>query len=71
MYEEAWQFGFPQELQHFADVVSGKAELRSSGEDGRRVLEIICAAYESARTGARVSLPFASDKAKPIDHWLA
>jgi predicted dehydrogenase len=71
MYEEAWQFGFPQELQHFADVVSGEAELRSSGEDGRRVLEIICAAYESARTGARVSLPFASDKAKPIDHWLA
>ena len=25
---------------------------------------------ESARTGAKVSLPFASDKAKPIDHWL-
>jgi hypothetical protein len=34
------------------------------------VLEIICAAYESARTGRRVELPFASDKAKPIDHWL-
>lgn len=70
MYEEAWQFGFPQELQHFADVVAGKAELRSSGEDGRRVLEIICAAYESARTGRRVALPFVSDAAKPIDHWL-
>jgi len=70
MYEEAWQFGFPQELQHFADVTAGRAELKSSGEDGRRVLEIICAAYESARTGQRVSLPFASDKAKPIDHWL-
>ena len=70
MYEEAWQFGFPQELQHFVDVVAGKAELRSSGEDGRRVLEIICAAYESARLGQRVALPFASDKAKPIDHWL-
>jgi predicted dehydrogenase len=70
MYEEAWQFGFPQELQHFADVVAGKAELRSSGEDGRRVLEIICAAYESARLGQRVALPFASDKAKPIDHWF-
>ena len=71
MYEEAWQFGFPQELEHFADVINGSAELRSSGEDGRRVLEIICASYESARTGARVALPFASDKRKPIDHWLA
>ena len=70
MYEEAWQFGFPQELQHFADVVAGKAELRSSGEDGRKVLEIICAAYESARTGKRVGLPFESNRARPIDHWL-
>ncbi len=71
MYEEAWQFGFPQELQHFADVVAGRAELRSSGEDGRRVLEIIYAAYESARTGSRVALPFASDRPRPIDHWFA
>ena len=71
MYEEAWQFGFPQELQHFADAVSGRAELRSSGEDGRRVLEIIYAAYESARTGSRVALPFASDRPRPIDHWFA
>lgn len=70
LYEEAWQFGFPQELQHFVDVIAGREELRSSGEDGRRVLEIICAAYESARLGARVALPFASDREKPVDHWL-
>ncbi|MGI8925530.1 MAG: Gfo/Idh/MocA family protein [Tepidiformaceae bacterium] len=70
LYEEAWQFGFPQELRHFAEVVAGREESRSSGADGRRVLEIICAAYESARTGARVALPFASDREKPIDHWL-
>lgn len=70
MYEEAWQFGFPQELQHFVDVVEGRAELQSSGEDGRRVLEIICAAYASARLGQRVALPFPSTAKKPIDHWL-
>ena len=70
MYEEAWQFGFPQELQHFVDVVHGREALRSSGEDGRQILEIICAAYESARTGRRVDLPFASTAAKPIDHWF-
>jgi predicted dehydrogenase len=70
MYEEAWQFGFPQEIQHFVDVIEGRAESRSTGEDGRRVLEIICAAYESARTGQRVSLPFLSSARKPIDHWF-
>ena len=70
MYEEAWQFGFPQELQHFVDVIEGRKESRSTGEDGRRVLEIICAAYQSARTNARVALPFASTAVKPIDHWL-
>lgn len=70
MYEEAWQFGFPQELQHFVDVIQGREALKSSGEDGRRVLEVICAAYESARTGRRVELPFVSNAAKPIDHWF-
>ncbi|HEX6030408.1 MAG TPA: Gfo/Idh/MocA family oxidoreductase [Tepidiformaceae bacterium] len=71
IYEEAWQFGFPQEIQHFVDVIQGREEPRSTGEDGRKVLEIICAAYESARTGQRVVLPFASTAQKPIDHWLA
>lgn len=70
MYEEAWQFGFPQELQHFVSVVAGREQLKSSGADGRRVLEIICAAYESARLARRVDLPFASHAIRPIDHWL-
>lgn len=68
-YEDAWQFGFPQEIQHFVDVIAGRAGLESSGADGRRVLEIICAAYESARLGRRVDLPFDSQAKKPIDHW--
>ncbi len=70
MYEEAWQFGFEQELRHFVDVCAGRETLRSSGEDGRRVLEIICAAYESARTARTIALPFASHAEKPIDHWF-
>lgn len=69
-YEAAWQWGFPQELEHFVEVIEGREALRSGGQDGRRVLEIICAAYESARTGRRVELPFESDREKPIDHWL-
>lgn len=69
-YAGAWEFGFPQELQHFVDVIEGRVELQSSLADGRRVLEIIYAAYESARRGERVALPFTSDREKPIDHWL-
>jgi hypothetical protein len=34
------------------------------------VLEVIFAAYESARTGSKVSLPFATQAAKPIDLWF-
>lgn len=69
-YDPLWQWGFVQEWQHFADVVSGGASLRSTGEDGVRVLEIICAAYESARRGRRVALPFSSAAERPVDHWL-
>lgn len=68
--EPAWQAGYPQQARHFVEVAEGTSEPRSTGSDGRRVLEIICAAYESARLGARVALPFTSDREKAIDHWL-
>jgi hypothetical protein len=42
----------------------------STGEDGRAVLELMNAAYESARTGCKVRLPFRPKVAKPIDLWL-
>jgi predicted dehydrogenase len=42
---------------------------RPAGEDGRTVLEAIFAAYESARTGRKVDLPFETDAAKPYDLW--
>ncbi|MCX7617773.1 Gfo/Idh/MocA family oxidoreductase [Tepidiforma sp.] len=72
MYEEAWQFGFPQELEHFAEAAAGRVEPRFPGRDAVRVLEIICAAYESARRGGGwVSLPFPSTAPRAIDHWLA
>ncbi len=70
MYEEAWQFGFPQELENFAAAVAGRQQPRLSGRDALRVLEVICAAYESARTGTALSLPFESTLERAIDHWL-
>ena len=39
------------------------------GEDARVVLEVLFAAYESARTGSKVMMPFKTKAAKPIDLW--
>ena len=39
-------------------------------EDGRAVLEMMNAAYHSARIGQKVPLPFRAAVSKPIDLWL-
>jgi len=69
IYEEAWNYGFPQEFAHFVDCVQNDKPPRETGEDGRAVLEAIFAAYQSARTGCKVPLPFAATAAKPYDLW--
>jgi myo-inositol 2-dehydrogenase / D-chiro-inositol 1-dehydrogenase len=69
MYEELWNYGFPQEMEHFVDCVRGNATPVVTGEDGRVVLEIILAAYASAGSGRKVALPFTTDAARPIDLW--
>jgi len=70
VFEELWNYGFPQELHHFARVVRGKEELQSSGEDGRQVQEVLLAGYQSAGTGRKVELPFRPKSVKkPIDLW--
>jgi myo-inositol 2-dehydrogenase/D-chiro-inositol 1-dehydrogenase len=70
MFDEAWNYGFPQEMAHFVECVAEDRPPLVTGEDGRAVLEIICAAYESARTGRRVALPFRPQVRKAIDLWL-
>ena len=69
IYEEAWNYGFPQEMAHFVDCVRLGIEPLVTGEDGRAVLEAIFAAYELARTGSKVKLPFETRAAKPYDLW--
>jgi predicted dehydrogenase len=69
-FEDAWSEGFPQEVAHFVECVREGRQPALTGEDGRAVLEIICAAYQSARTGGRVSLPFETGARRPIDLWL-
>jgi myo-inositol 2-dehydrogenase/D-chiro-inositol 1-dehydrogenase len=71
MYDELWHYGFPAEFAHFVDCVAHDRTPRETGEDGRVVLEMIYAAYESARTGRAVELPFYRRVDKPIDLWRA
>ena len=58
MFEEVWNYGFPQELQHFVNCVLGKETPIETGEDGREILNIICAAYQSAREGRKIEWPY-------------
>jgi len=70
VFEEHWNYGLPQELRHFARAVRGKETLRSTGEDGRMVQEVLLAGYQSAGAGRKVELPFRpTGVKKPIDLW--
>ena len=70
VFEEAFNQGYPQELKHFIDCVRNDKAPKTSGEDGRAVLEIIYAAYASAAAGKKIELPFSPKVDIPIDLWL-
>jgi predicted dehydrogenase len=70
MFEEMWNYGFPQEMQHFVDCVRHNRPATVTGQDGKAVLEIILAAYASAGMGKKVPLPFTTDAKRPIELWL-
>ncbi len=71
VFEELWNYGFPQEMRHFARCVRGREEPRATGEDGRVVQEVLYAGYHSAGTGRKVELPFRRNGVRiPIDLWL-
>jgi predicted dehydrogenase len=69
-FEEAFNQGYPQELKHFIDCVRHDTPPVTTGEEGRAVLEMVNAAYASARSGQKVSLPFRPAVSRPIDLWL-
>jgi len=71
VFEELWNYGFPQEMDHFCKCVLGLEAPDATGADGRLALQLILAGYESAGTGRRVALPFdAPAVARPVDLWL-
>jgi myo-inositol 2-dehydrogenase/D-chiro-inositol 1-dehydrogenase len=69
IYEEIWNYGFPQEMEHFVECVRRGATPRENGHDGRAVVEVVHALYASAACGRRIGLPFASEAVRPIDQW--
>ena len=70
MFEEAYNQGYPQELKHFIECVREDREPLVTPEDGRAVMEMIYAAYQSAGTGTKVAMPFHAAVSKPVDLWL-
>jgi myo-inositol 2-dehydrogenase / D-chiro-inositol 1-dehydrogenase len=71
IFEENWQYGYPQEMQHFIECVQGKTQPIETAEDGRLVLEVMFAAYESAATGRRIDFPYRpAFPSRPIESWL-
>jgi predicted dehydrogenase len=58
MFEEVWNYGFPQELAHFVNCVAGTESPRETGVDGREVLKIIYAAYQSMGEGRKITFPY-------------
>ena len=70
VFEEHWNYGFPQEMRHFARCVRGKETPISDGQTGRVVLEAVHAAYASAGLGRKITMPFRPKGiVKPIDLW--
>jgi len=70
VFEEAFNQGYPHELKHFIDCIRNDKEPLVTGEDGRAVLEMIYAAYHSAKIGQKVSLPFTAKVKYPIELLL-
>jgi myo-inositol 2-dehydrogenase / D-chiro-inositol 1-dehydrogenase len=71
VFDELWNYGFPQEMSHFARCVRGKETPQATGEDGRVVLEVIYAAYASAGQGRKIPMPWKPEGLrKPIEGWL-
>ena len=67
VFEEAFNQGYPQELAHFIHCVRTGEKPLVTGEDGRAVLEMVYAAYASAKEGRKIALPFSAKVKYPIE----
>ena len=61
--------GFAGFFEAIADALEGRGGREVTLQDGRRSIELVTAAYQSARTGGRVALPL-SEAAPLYRSWL-
>jgi predicted dehydrogenase len=54
--DEEWLLGYPQEMRDFVEAVAFDREPLATAALGRRVVEVIYAAYQSAEEGRRIQL---------------
>jgi hypothetical protein len=60
--------GFVAMQQDLADAIRDGREVASTGRDGRAALEMVFAAWEAHRRGARVALPLPF-RGHPLQRW--
>jgi predicted dehydrogenase len=66
-----WENGYPQELTHFLRCFADGETPAESVADGAAVLEVLYAAYASARADRTIALPFRPrGVARAVDLWL-
>jgi predicted dehydrogenase len=74
MFEELWNYGFPQEMRHFVECVLHDGTPLETGDDGLEVLRILYAMYRSAGEGRHIGMPLELNGSAaaegPIDLWL-
>ena len=51
MFDELWNYGFPQEMRHFARCVGGKEEPLATGQEGAWCRKSSTPGYQSAGRG--------------------
>jgi len=52
----SWANPYEEQLKHFCRVILGAETPRTSGEDGRKTLEITLAVHQSAQTGQPITV---------------
>ena len=70
IFDHDRQHGYVAQLAHIVDCIRSGGSPFEGSSQGRTVLSILLAAYESARTGRAVAMPFEPrGVAAPIDLW--
>ncbi len=71
-FDDLWNRGYLQEMRYFVECIARNEPAWLDGRTGRDALEVVYAAYRSARIGATVRLPFRVPRGieRPIDLWI-